>query len=46
MTIEHYLRSLRLTDQVSWRAMWLGVIRYRPDADKAAHYARQRAGRA
>lgn len=32
MTIEHYLLSLRLTDQVSWRAMWLGMIHYGPRA--------------
>lgn len=34
MTIEHYLRSLRLTDQVSWRAMWLGMIHFRPLAER------------
>lgn len=45
MTIEHYLLSLRLTDQVSWRAMWLGMIHFRADADKAVHYAHQRAVR-
>jgi hypothetical protein len=30
MTLDQYLRSLRTTDQVSWRAMWLGMLRYGP----------------
>lgn len=42
MTLDRYLRSLRLTDRVSWRAMWLGMLRYKPDADKAAHYESRR----
>jgi len=35
MTIHQYLRSLRRDDMVSWRAMWLGMIRYQPAAAKA-----------
>lgn len=42
MPIDQYLRSLRLTDQVSWRAMWLGITRYKPDPDKADFYSARR----
>lgn len=40
--IGEYLKLLRRSDEISHRALLRGMTAYGPDADKAAHYERQK----